>query len=87
MAASQAAEPGGELQGVSPTCFTIPFPKTCSWTLSVENDARAKRLALVQEIQHHPLSGKVLHVDFHEVAETKKSPCMSRWKRPAKRPA
>jgi large subunit ribosomal protein L25 len=37
--------------------------------LSVENDARAKRLALVQEIQHHPLDGKVLHVDFHEVAE------------------
>ena len=36
--------------------------------LSVENDARAKRLALVQEIQHHPLDGKVLHVDFHEVA-------------------
>jgi large subunit ribosomal protein L25 len=28
-----------------------------------------KRLALVQEVQHHPLSGKVLHVDFHEVAE------------------
>jgi large subunit ribosomal protein L25 len=37
--------------------------------LSVENDARARRLALVQEIQHHPLDGKVLHVDFHEVAE------------------
>lgn len=31
-------------------------------------DAR-KRLALVQEVQHHPLSGKVLHVDFHEVNE------------------
>ncbi|MBI1839980.1 MAG: 50S ribosomal protein L25 [Verrucomicrobia bacterium] len=31
--------------------------------------ARPKRLALVQEVQHHPLSGKVLHVDFHEVAE------------------
>lgn len=28
-----------------------------------------KRLALVQEVQHHPLSGKVLHVDFHEVGE------------------
>jgi len=27
---------------------------------------RAKRLALVQEIQHHPLEGDVLHVDFHE---------------------
>jgi large subunit ribosomal protein L25 len=40
--------------------------------LSVESDARAKRLALVQEIQHHPLSGKVLHVDFHEVSPTEK---------------
>jgi large subunit ribosomal protein L25 len=40
--------------------------------LSVENDARARRLALVQEIQHHPIDGKVLHVDFHEVAENEK---------------
>src|SRR5271154_3302180 len=40
--------------------------------LSVEKDARSKRLALVQEIQHHPLDGKVLHVDFHEVAENEK---------------
>jgi large subunit ribosomal protein L25 len=40
--------------------------------LSVDNDARAKRLALVQDVQHHPLSGKVVHVDFHEVAETEK---------------
>ncbi len=40
--------------------------------LAVENDARSKRLALVQEVQHHPLSGKVVHVDFHEVAETEK---------------
>lgn len=40
--------------------------------LSVENDARSKRLALVQEIQHQPLDGKVLHVDFHEVAENEK---------------
>ena len=40
--------------------------------LSVETDARAKRLALVQEIQHHPLSGKVLHVDFHEVSPDEK---------------
>jgi len=40
--------------------------------LSVENDAHGKRLALVQEIQHHPLDGKVLHVDFHEVAENEK---------------
>jgi large subunit ribosomal protein L25 len=40
--------------------------------LSVESDARAKRLALVQEVQHHPLNGKVLHVDFHEIAEDEK---------------
>src|SRR5450432_2552324 len=40
--------------------------------LSVDNDARSKRLALVQEIQHHPLDGKVLHVDFHEVAVDEK---------------
>jgi large subunit ribosomal protein L25 len=40
--------------------------------LAIENDARAKRLALVQEIQHHPIDGKVLHVDFHEVAENEK---------------
>ena len=40
--------------------------------LAVQADARPQRLALVQQIQHHPLSGKVLHVDFHEVAETEK---------------
>jgi large subunit ribosomal protein L25 len=40
--------------------------------LSVKDDSRAKRLALVQEVQHHPLSGKILHVDFHEVAENEK---------------
>jgi large subunit ribosomal protein L25 len=40
--------------------------------LAVAGDSKAKRLALVQEIQHHPLSGHVLHVDFHEVAENEK---------------
>jgi large subunit ribosomal protein L25 len=40
--------------------------------LAVKDDARSKRLALVQEIQHHPLSGTILHVDFHEVAEDEK---------------
>ncbi len=38
--------------------------------LSVAGDSRAKRLALVQEVQHHVLSGDVLHIDLHEVAET-----------------
>jgi large subunit ribosomal protein L25 len=40
--------------------------------LEVKDDARPKRLALVQEVQHHALTGKVLHVDFHEVAEDEK---------------
>src|SRR6266581_8733866 len=40
--------------------------------LAVKDDPRPKRLALVQEVQHHPLSGVVLHVDFHEVAENEK---------------
>lgn len=40
--------------------------------LSVEGDDRPKRLALLQEIQHHPLSRAVLHADFHEIAENDK---------------
>src|SRR5580765_757415 len=40
--------------------------------LAVKDDKRPTRLALVQEVQHHPLSGAVLHVDFHEVSETEK---------------
>jgi large subunit ribosomal protein L25 len=40
--------------------------------LAVKDDSRPKRLALVQEVQHHPLSGSILHVDFHEVAENEK---------------
>ncbi len=27
------------------------------------------RLALIQEVQHHPLTGKILHMDLHAVAE------------------
>jgi large subunit ribosomal protein L25 len=37
--------------------------------LALEGDTKPSRLALLQDIQHHALSGKVLHVDFHEVAE------------------
>jgi large subunit ribosomal protein L25 len=37
--------------------------------LSVEGN---KHLALVKEIQHHPLNGEILHVDLHEVAEDQK---------------
>jgi large subunit ribosomal protein L25 len=40
--------------------------------LDVQGDARSKRLALVQDVQHHPLSGAMLHVDFHEVKPDEK---------------
>ncbi len=40
--------------------------------LSLTEDSRPKRLVLVKEIQHHPLSGRLLHVDLHEVSETEK---------------
>jgi large subunit ribosomal protein L25 len=40
--------------------------------LSVQGDAKAHRLAMVQEIQHHPLTQQVLHLDLHEVAEDEK---------------
>jgi large subunit ribosomal protein L25 len=40
--------------------------------LAIADEANGKRLVLIQEIQHHPLSGSVLHVDFHQVAEDEK---------------
>ena len=40
--------------------------------LAVKDDTKPKRLALVQEVQHHPLTRSILHVDFHEVSETEK---------------
>lgn len=40
--------------------------------VDVTGDARPKRLALVQDVQHHALSGAVLHVDLHEVVETER---------------
>lgn len=33
---------------------------------------KASRMALIQEIQHHPLSGKVLHIDFLAVSADQK---------------
>jgi large subunit ribosomal protein L25 len=40
--------------------------------LTVDKDTKAKRLALVKEVQHYPLTGKVVHIDFHEISETEK---------------
>lgn len=40
--------------------------------LNVTGDTRPKRLALVQEVQHHPLSRTILHIDLHEVSPEEK---------------
>jgi len=40
--------------------------------LKIEGDAKPQRLALVQEIQHYPLDGKILHLDLHEVDPNEK---------------
>jgi large subunit ribosomal protein L25 len=36
--------------------------------VELEVGGAANRLALVQEVQHHPVTRKLLHVDFHAVA-------------------
>ncbi|HTS17154.1 MAG TPA: 50S ribosomal protein L25/general stress protein Ctc [Verrucomicrobiae bacterium] len=41
--------------------------------LQVEEGGTTKnRLALIQEVQHHPYEDVVLHIDFHEVSATEK---------------
>jgi large subunit ribosomal protein L25 len=40
--------------------------------LQVEGADAANRLALIQEVQHHPVSDQILHIDFHEVLATEK---------------
>src|SRR5689334_7175776 len=40
--------------------------------LSLSGEKGNGRLALVRDIQHHPLSGKMLHVDFQEVTENER---------------
>lgn len=35
-----------------------------------ESGQTTNRLSLIQEVQHHPVRGNILHVDFHEVSMT-----------------
>ena len=37
-----------------------------------EKGTKTNRLSLIQEVQHHPLRGEILHVDFHAVSMTEK---------------
>ena len=38
----------------------------------VDGDEKSSRLALIQEVQHHPIRRDVLHVDFHAVRADEK---------------
>lgn len=40
--------------------------------LTVSGDDKPARLAIVQDVQHHPLTGATLHVDLHEVKADEK---------------
>ena len=40
--------------------------------LAVEGDTQKTRLALLKEVQHHPLNTQIIHVDLHEVAADEK---------------
>ena len=65
----QAAPQNLELNGVEiKNLINHSVSENVLVDLSVQNDARAMRLALIQEVQHHPLTGTILHVDLHEVA-------------------
>jgi large subunit ribosomal protein L25 len=37
--------------------------------LQIEGAKEASKLALIQAIQHHPINGQILHVDFNAVSE------------------
>src|SRR6188768_4109036 len=47
-------------------------PENLLVDLAIDKDANPKRLALVKEVQHYALTGKVLHIDFHEISPTEK---------------
>jgi large subunit ribosomal protein L25 len=38
----------------------------------VDGDNKRNSLAMIQEVQHHPLQRRILHVDFHAVSATEK---------------
>ncbi len=37
--------------------------------LQIEGAKEADKLAMVQEVQHNPLTGQIMHIDFHAVKE------------------
>src|SRR5690606_11799637 len=40
--------------------------------VDLEIEGSGNKLALIQEVQHHPVRGDILHVDFHAVSTSEK---------------
>lgn len=40
--------------------------------LKIEGDTAPSRLVLLREVQHHPVTGRVLHVDLHEIGDSER---------------
>lgn len=40
--------------------------------LTVKDDVKAGRVVIVKELQHDPVRGEVIHVDFHEISLTER---------------
>jgi large subunit ribosomal protein L25 len=43
--------------------------------LTLDGEESGDRITLMKEIQHHPLTGKLLHVDFQHISLTQKITC------------
>jgi large subunit ribosomal protein L25 len=40
--------------------------------MDLDIEGQGAKKVLLQEIQHHPVTGQIIHVDFHEISMTKK---------------
>ncbi len=40
--------------------------------LTIEDEGKKSHLALIQDVQHHPIKDSILHIDFHEVRADQK---------------
>ncbi len=41
-------------------------------SLFIDDDKSKKKMTLIKEIQHDPITGEVMHIDFHEISLTEK---------------
>ena len=54
------------------TRCSVTLPAKIFWSSSKSPGEKSNRTALVQEIQHSPVVGDVLHIDFHAISMDEK---------------